>query len=62
VPLTIENDQPYVYHEKIVAYYPADYFNRVQVHQAPQNRSTFPEAPDDEGERNERKARDKLED
>jgi hypothetical protein len=63
VPLTIENDRPYVYHENIVAYYPADYFDRVQVRQAPDNRSTFPAAPeDDDGQRNERKARDQLED
>lgn len=31
VPLTLENDRPYSYHQKVVAYYPSNYFNRVKI-------------------------------
>jgi hypothetical protein len=63
VPLTIENDRPYVHHDKVIAHYPVNYFDRVQVREGPDNRSTYPEAPeDDAGARNDRKARDQLDD
>lgn len=31
VSLRIEDDRPYVYHDKVVVYYPANYFTRVKV-------------------------------
>ena len=30
VSLTLESDRPYLYHDRVVAYYPANYFSRVK--------------------------------
>jgi len=30
VPLSLETDRPYVYHEQVAAYYPSNYFSRVR--------------------------------
>jgi hypothetical protein len=38
VPLTLESDRPYVYHEKVVAYYPANYFAKVRLKNEPDRR------------------------
>ncbi len=60
VPLTIEDDRPYTYHQEIVARFPPDYFSRVQIQRVPENRSTF-DVPLEPTDRIDRKARDKVE-
>ncbi len=39
VSLTLETDRPYVYHEKVVRYYPANYFAKVRFKNAHDNRA-----------------------
>jgi len=46
VQLQLDNDRPYVYHQKVVAYYPPDYFTRVKFKNGHDNR------PDDHGKKN----------
>jgi hypothetical protein len=38
VSLTLESDRPYVYHEKVVTYYPRAYFSKVRIKERHDNR------------------------
>ncbi|HEY8993785.1 MAG TPA: hypothetical protein VIM71_03795 [Lacunisphaera sp.] len=38
VPLTLESDRPYVFHEKVVTYYPSNYFAKVRFKEDHDNR------------------------
>lgn len=51
VPLNLESDRPYVYHEKVVTYYPANYFTRVQVRDPHDNGRPDRDARDERDDR-----------
>ena len=38
VSLTLESDRPYIYHDKVVTYYPRAYFSRVRIKDRHDNR------------------------
>lgn len=38
VSLNIESDRPYIYHERVVTYYPSNYFSRVKIKSRHDNR------------------------
>lgn len=42
VSLRLETDRPYVYHQKVVAYYPANYFAKVKFRNGHDNRRDDP--------------------
>ncbi len=46
VPLSLEADRPYVYHEKIVTYYPPNYFSRVKFKDGGPRRDDHDDRPD----------------
>jgi hypothetical protein len=48
VPLRLESDRPYVYHQKVVTYYPPNYFARVKL------RNDYDNRRNDHDERNDR--------
>lgn len=39
VAVQLDTDRPYLYHEKVVAYYPANYFTKVKLKDGPDNKS-----------------------
>lgn len=60
VSLKLESDRPYVYHERVVTYYPANYFTKVKFKNGHDNRRDDRDRDDDR--RNRGKGRDKDKD
>jgi len=59
VPLQLDDDRPYVYHQKVVAYYPPDYFTRVKFKDGHDNRPDDHGSKDKQGHDNNGKGKDK---
>lgn len=51
VSLSIESDRPYLYHERVVAYYPPNYFTRVKIKPRHDNRRDDHRDRDDHDDR-----------
>lgn len=51
VSLNIESDRPYVYHERVVTYYPSNYFTRVKIKSRPDHRRDDRPGHDDRDDR-----------